>query len=351
VDTAGFLRRLSEATGVSGHEQILGDFVASMFLELGADVRKDRLDNVIARFNGTGSGQRPSVMFAAHMDEVGLMITEIDDKGFLRFTAIGVDPRTLLAQEVVVHGREDVVGVVGTRPPHLSDASQRNKAIPIEDQFIDTGLGVEEVKKLVRVGDTVTPRRRVANLHGKKVAGKALDDRAGVAAMYEAAQRLAGLRHECDVYFVATVMEEVGLRGAMVSTYSIVPDIGIAIDVGFAEYPGQSGAGQDLEYGKGPSVALGANIHPAVHRLLKSTAEDHKIPYQVEPIPSRSGTDAWAMQVTRAGIPTGVLSIPLRYMHTSVEVVDMRDVVETGRLLAHLASRITRETVEGLQHA
>jgi endoglucanase len=243
-----------------------------------------------------------------------------------------------------------LVGVVGTRPPHLRDASDRDKAIPIEQQFIDVGLSEETVRKLVRVGDLAIPRRRVRELADGRLAGKAFDDRAGVAALYEAAVRLSSVRHECDVYLVATVMEEVGLRGAMVSTYSLVPEIGIAIDVGFAEYPGQDRAADDLKYGEGPGVGIGANIHPEIHRLLKTTADEHKIPCQLDPMPSRSGTDAWAMQVTRAGIPTGILSIPVRYMHTSVEVVATRDIVETGRLLAHFASRVSWRTVEGLQY-
>lgn len=348
MQTKEFLKRMVEATGVSGSECPVADLISQVYAEVTDDVRRDVLGNVIALRQGSGEGQRPTIMLAGHMDEIGLMITSIDDKGFLKFTQVGgVDQRTLVAQEVVVHGRRDVSGIIGLKPPHLMSPEDRGKAIPMRDLQIDLGMPVEQVKELVSVGDVVTINRSFMELGDDIVSCKAMDDRAAVAVIYECLLELKKLRHTADVYAVATTQEEVGLRGATVSAYGINPDIGIALDVCHGAMPGVPP--QDTApMGKGPSLAFGANIHPKVFEQLTKIAKEYNIPYTPEPTPAGTGTDLWAMQIVRAGVPTALISIPSRYMHTSVETVSMTDVKLSGRLLAHFIASIDAAFVEGL---
>lgn len=337
MDVASCLKRLSEAKGVSGYEDEVRAIVTEEFGRYADEVRTDRMGNVIALKRGEGEGRR--IMLAAHMDEIGLIITKIE-KGFLRFTSVGgFDDRVLLGQEVVVHSKRDLPGIIGSRPPHVLPEEEREKVIPKDKLFIDVGLLPEEVEELVQVGDLVTIGREFTRLKGEFASGKALDDRAGVASVVACLEGLASVKHLWDVYAVATVQEEVGLRGAITSAYGLAPDVAIAIDVGFGSQPGVSEA-ETIEMGKGPAIAFGPNIHPKLHRALVEVAKELEIPYQVEPVPGRSGTDAWAIQVTREGIPTALLSIPLRYMHTSVETVSNKDVERTGRLLAGFIGRL-----------
>ncbi len=336
-----------EATGVSGYEGSVGKVIHEVFAAQTDQVTTDTLGNVISLKRGEGEN-RAKVMLAAHMDEIGLMVTKIEEKGFLRFISIGgVDQRTLVAQEVRVHGRRDLIGVIGMKPPHLLTPEDADKAIKMEDMVIDLGLTEEEVKAVVAVGDLVTVNRNLIPLSGDFVAAKALDDRAAVAAIYHCLSELCRMRHTADVYAVATVQEEVGSRGALVSAYHVQPDIGIAIDVCHGEMPGVPEQ-YTAPLGKGPSVALGANIHPKVYERLTELAKEHNIPFAIDPIPGPTGTDAWTMQVTRAGIPTGLVSIPLRYMHTSVETLSINDIKLTGRLLAYFVASVDRKFVEGL---
>jgi endoglucanase len=340
------LKDMVETPGISGFEHSIGDVIQKYFDGLADDTKKDRLGNLVIQKKGTGPNPM-KIMLAAHMDEIGLMVKKIDDKGFIQFTNIGgVDQRTLLTQEVMVHGKKDLFGVIGTKPPHILDPGDRAKAIKMEDMLIDVGLSKEEVEKVVRVGDSITAHRKMINLQNGLIAAKALDDRAGVAAMYECLNMLQKLKHQCDVYAVATVQEEVGTRGAIVSTYNILPDIGIAIDVTFGATP-ELPKDETYELGKGPTIGLGANVHPKIYERFVQVAKEHNIPYHVEILPGHSGTDAWAMQVTQSGVATGLLSIPLRYMHTSVETIDINDIKYTGKLLAYFIASLDEEDLEG----
>jgi endoglucanase len=278
-------------------------------------------------------------MLAGHMDEIGLMVTQLDG-GFIRFTQVGgFDVRTLMGQEVTVHGRRDLAGVIGSRPPHVLSAKERSKPVPMEDLFIDVGLHPDELGAYVRVGDLITIRRSLIELQNDLVTGKAFDDRASVTAIAVCLDVLGSLAHEWDVFAVATVQEEVGLRGATTSTYGVAPDIGIAIDVGFGDQPGVS-TDHAIELGKGPALAIGPNYHPALLAEIQAVARDLEIPVQTEVEPRAAGTDASAMQITREGIPTVLFSLPLRSMHTSVETVSVKDIQRTGRLMAHFIASL-----------
>jgi endoglucanase len=348
LETKEFLRRLSEGVGVSGYEHMLLDTVREGLSPYAHRLDTDAMGNCVAVRHGEQEGERVRIMLAAHMDEIGLMVTKIDDKGFLRLAQVGgFDPRTLVGQEVVVHGRRALAGIIGIKPPHIMSDEERKKAPKLEELYVDIGLDATAAKASVRVGDTITLGRKFVELHADIVAGKALDDRAGVACLYECLRRLTKMRHAADVYAVATVQEEVGLKGALTGAYAIRPDVGLAVDVGHAG-PGLPDH-EATSLGKGPAIAMGANIHPKVYELLVSAAKQQGISYQDDVAPGATGTDAWSIQISREGVPTGLLSIPLRYMHTSVETASMRDIVECGRLMAEFCARVDRAFVEGLR--
>ena len=351
MDTAALLKELTEARGPSGYESEVRKIVQRRFGEFSDQVRTDSLGSLIARKSGEGDsarpGPRPSIMLAGHMDEIALMVTQIE-KGFLRVTSIGgFDARVLLAQRVTVHGRRELPGLIVSVPPHFTDPAEREKPIPLEKLFVDVGLPPEEVQNLARVGDLVTLRSRFTQLSGGYAFCKSLDDRAGVASIAICLEELSGRKHLWDVYAVATVQEEVGLKGAMTSAYGIDPTAAIAVDVTFGQQPGLSNA-ESMKMDGGPCIAIGPNVHPKIFDRLVAAAKSLEISHQVEPIPGASGTDAWAIQVCRSGVPTGLLSIPIRSMHTSVETVSLRDIERTGKLMAELIARLDGAFAETL---
>lgn len=333
MDLIPFLRTLSEASGISGYEAGVAGVVREQFTALADEVRADAMGNLIALKRGSGPEPRRRLMLAGHMDEIGLMVTLVEG-AFLRFTEVGgFDVRTLPSQEVVVHGRRPLPGVIGSRPPHVLSAADASRPTPMEDLFIDVGLTADELATVVRVGDPVTLRAACTELKNGRLVGKAFDDRAAVGAIAVCLDLLRQMSHAWDVYAVATVQEEVGLRGACTSTFGIVPDVGIAIDVGFARQPGFDGP-ESIDLDKGPALVIGPNIHPALWRELKAVADLYEIPVQTVAAPGGTGTDANAMQITREGIPTALLGLPERSMHSPAETICVRDVQRTGRLLA-----------------
>lgn len=347
MDKYEFLELLTNGHGISGFEYTLSKVVVDAFTPLCDSVKIDRMGNVIAHKKGSGEGA-VKIMMAAHLDEIGFMVKYIEDNGFIRFTTIGgIDPRTTVGQEVWVHGVKTILGVVGSKPPHLQDAKEQEEAIKLEDMIIDTGYSKEKLLELVSIGDTITIKRDTVKLLNTKVAGKAMDDRAGVAALMETLKMLQGMNHYPDVYMVATVQEEVSMTGAFTSTYQIQPDIGIAVDVGFGTTPELEKA-DTIELGKGPGITIGGNVHPTLMKRMFETGKLHGIPCQKEIAPGPTGTDARAMQITKEGIPALVVSIPLRYMHTSVELLDLEDIHHTARLLAQFTNSVKEGELEGL---
>lgn len=344
-----FLKKLSEASGVSGYEASVRELVREEFSQYADEIQVDTMGSLIALKRGEAKDDLPrrSIMLAGHMDEIGLLVTKLE-KGFLRFTTVGgFDLRVLLAQQVVVHGRRDLPGIIATRPPHVLTREDREQVVPLDKLFIDVGLPEDELSQWVRVGDVITIRRQFTELAGGLVSGKAFDDRAAVACIAHCLQHLTTLKHAWDVYAVATVQEEVGLKGAFTSTFGIAPDIGIAIDVGHGNMLGVSEM-DTVKVGGGPAIGFGPNIHPLMYSRLVETAKSYEIAHQTDPIPGRSGTDAWAMQVTREGIPTALISIPLRYMHTSVETLSLKDLERIGRLLALFIANLEEAFAEEL---
>ncbi len=348
MDTKEFLKRLCNSHSVSGHESKVNEIIESAFSKYSDSINVDKLGNIIILKKGNRNTSNLKIMIAGHMDEIGLMVKSIEENGFIKFTNIGgIDPRTILGQEVIVHGKKDLFGVIVSKPPHLQDESENDKALKMDELYIDLGYDSKEVKNYINVGDVITINREIKELKGDRVTGKSLDDKAGIASMYECIKELSKLDHEADIYFVCTVQEEVGLRGAITSTYSINPDIGIAVDVGFGSTP-ELPKRYTIDMGKGPGITIGGNIHPKLREKLVEVAKEYNIPFQYEVEPGATGTDANAIQLTREGIPALCLSIPLRYMHTSVEVVDMKDIKYTAKLLAFFISSINKDNLEGL---
>jgi endoglucanase len=311
------------------------------------EMREGKLGSLIALKQGTGETPRPKLMLAAHMDEIGLVVTGVE-KGFLRVTRVGgTDRRVLLGLEVVVHGQRDLPGVVATRPPHVLPQEERKKIVPWDQIFVDVGLPAEEVEQLVAVGDLISIRRDMVELKNRRVAGKAMDDRACVAAVTLALEQLSNVSHAWDVFAVATVQEEKGLVGATTASYGVAPDLAVALDVGFGKHPGVSEP-DAFPLNEGPTIGIGPNFHPGLVKRLKEVAESQEIPYQMEPMPGRSGTDAWAIQVTREGVPTALISIPIRYMHQPVETLAVQDVERAGRLVAAFIAGLEADFLEKL---
>ena len=345
VSAKDFLKKLSEAHGVSGYEQAIREMVIAEFKPYADEITVTPMGSVIALKRGAGKGK---VLIEGHMDEIGLMVTEIE-KGFIRFTQVGgFDVRVLLSQEVIVHGKQELRGIIGARPPHVLTAEEREKVIPMSDLWIDVGLPEARVRELVQVGDLITYAREMVELKNNLVAGKSFDDRAAVVCVAEALKSLATMKHAWDVYAVANVQEEVGLKGAMTSTFQINPDVAIAIDVSHADQPNTSEVGT-VPLNSGMAIALGPNIHPIIHDKLTQVAKDSEIPFKVVAEAGATGTDAWVMQVVREGIPTGLIDIPLRYMHTSVETISLTDLERIGRLLALFCASLDDKFVKQLR--
>ena len=344
MEVKEFLIKLCESAHVSGFESEGAGIVCEAFSEYLADVSLDKLGNVTGVKKGRGKGK---LMLAAHMDEIGLMVADIDDKGLVRFTALGgFDARVFPAMEVTIHGREKIYGVIGIKPPHILPPEDAGKVFKAEDLFIDTGYGKERLSGLVGVGDVITINSKAADLKNGFLSAKSMDDSVGVAVLLSTIKYLERYDHDLDVYFVATVQEELGCRGAKTSAYAINPDMAIAIDVGFGKTPDVSDA-KAIEMGMGPGIAIGPAIHPAIYDRLRDAAKGANLKYQIEVLPSRTGTDTDNMQISGNGVATGVISVPLKYMHTPVETVKLDDIDQTGRLLAEFIRSFDGVELEG----
>ncbi len=347
-DLKAHLKTLVEAHAPSGHEAPIRDIIRDVWKPLTDDMEQDKLGSLIGIKRATKPSDPPRrIMLAAHMDEIGMMVRDIVD-GFIYIHRIsGVDNRVMISQPVIVHGRRPLPGVVASVPPHLLPADARKKYPTFNELVIDVGLPAEEVNQLVQLGDLITPDASMIDLMGKRVAGKAMDDRACVAAVTACLNQLQGMSHQWDVYATATVQEETGLYGAATAAYQIQPDVAIALDVTFAPQPGVDGD-DSSEMGGGPSIGIGPNFHPMLADKIKETARTYEIKVQDDHIPGASGTDAWSIQVAREGIPTALLSIPVRNMHSTVETVDLRDIERCGRLMAHFIAGLDADFMSAI---
>ena len=348
IELSSFLKQLMTQSGLSGFETPAHDVIAEAWRPLVDELTTSKVGSLHGLRKGHGPEPRPRLLLSAHMDAIGLMVTGITE-GLLRFTQIGgVDPRILPGQQVTVHGRRDLPAIVVQPLDRLLPVAAREKPVAMEYLFIDTGLPTAEVASLVRVGDLASFAQTPIDLAGDVLAGHSLDNRASVAAVTLCMQELQHMSHAWDVWAVASVQEEVSFAGAYTSPFEIRPDLAIAIDVTFAKGPGVSDyRGHPL--GKGPTLGLGPNVHPAIYQAFNDLAEKLDIPHSMEAMPRHSGTDAFAMQVVAEGIPSMTISIPLRYMHTPVEVVSLKDIARTGHLLAEFIARLETDAIQNIR--
>ena len=320
-------------SGLSGFEAPIREKIATEWRPLVDELSVSSLGSLHGLRHGNADRPRPRLLLSAHMDAIGLMVTGIK-KGFLSFTQIGgVDTRILPGQPVTVHGRQDLPAFVVQPPAQLLPHDSKDHPVKMEYLWIDTGLLEEEVIDQVRVGDRVSFSQPPLELGSDLVAGHSLDNRASVAAVTYCLQELQQRTHAWDVWAVASAQEETVLGGALTSPFQIRPDLAVVIDVTFGKSP-ISNDYKTYSLGKGVTLGWGSNIHPGLYKIFKELAEKLEIPAEMEPMPHHSGTDAMAIQLVSEGIPCMVLGIPLRYMHTPVEVVSLKDIQRTGRLLA-----------------
>jgi len=342
-----FLKSLISAPGLSGHETPVRSLIEAAWETLADELSTSPLGSLHGLKSGSGAEPRQSVLLAAHMDAIGLMVTGVV-QGFLRVTEVGgLDVRVLPGQLVTVHGREDLPGVIVQPPARLLPAEAQNGPVPLKYLLVDTGLQPDRVQALARVGDLVSFSQPPLELRGDTLSGHSLDNRASIAAVTHCLQELQGRSHSWDVWAVATVQEEETMGGARTSSFHLRPQLAIAIDVTWAKGPGTPDY-KTFPLGKGPTLGWGPNIHSGLHKAMKELADRLELPYAVEVMPRHSGTDAFALQITAEGIPTMVVGIPLRYMHTPVEVVSLKDITRTGHLLAEFIAQLGDDFMDQL---
>lgn len=351
MEVLELLKTLVTTPGPSGSEGDIATVIAEIWRPFADEVMVDALGNVIATKFGSGEEPRPRLLLTAHADEIGLLVSEIVEHngyGFLRVVNVGgVDRRQVLAQRVTVHGKRNLTGVIGALPAGALAESKRGKARDYEDLLVDVGLSAETTQKLISIGDFVTFHQPVHQLKGGNVAAKSLDNRASVAALTLALETLQQRTHKWDIFFAATIQEETRLLGGYTVGYSQKPDLAVSFDVSHAKQSGVSDPGA-YALGSGPIFDIGVNVHPAVLQGLRDAASALEMKTNMLTHGRHSGTETGAIQLTRAGVPTALISIPIRYMHTMVETVNLKDIERVGRVTAEFAARLDDEFLPNL---
>ena len=350
TDILPFLKSLLSIPGLSGYETPAANLIEKKWTPLVDEISRSRLGSLHGLKKGSASGAspRPSVLVATHMDAIGLMVTRIVE-GFIYITNIGgVDPRILPGTPVTVHASkrgEELYGVVAMPPANLLPEGKGTGAMTLKFLMVDTGLTAGEVLKRVSIGDLVSFNTEPVEMSGGFVNGHSLDNRASVAALTICLEELRSKSHLWDLWAVCSAQEEETLGGAETSANQLRPTIAVAMDVTFGRGTGVQGW-EGHELGKGPALGIGPSIHPYLFKRFKEVAERTEIPFAMEPMSSHSSTDADALQLSAEGIPSMVLSIPLRYMHTPVEVVALKDIQRAGRLLAEFIASLEADFME-----
>lgn len=331
-----YLEILDKEFGVSGHEKNVRECVKKLFSEYCNEIKEDNLGNVFGIRKGTNPSA-PSLMIEAHMDELGLMVSGITEEGSLKFIPIGgIDAKILPGTEVTVWGKEKLFGVIGFKPPHL--ITDTSKAVKLDELCVDIGYSKENTEKKVSIGDIVTFNTGFTRLDSTMVTSRCLDDRGGLAVILRVLEILKDKTIENDIIAVATVQEEVGLRGARTSVFTAKPSCAIALDVCHATSPGVSEDAYPC--GKGPVITIGPNLHCKMTREIISLAKRDNIDFQLEVCSGNTGTDAWEIQVSGEGIPTALLSVPVRYMHGNFEVADSDDMESAAKIISSFAENL-----------
>jgi len=327
MELKDFLKLIAAEYGPGGYEQRVVELIKKHISEYTDSVEVDKSGSLIAFKKGNG---KEKILLEAHVDEIGLVVSRVVNQDYVRIHMVGgVDFKVLPGQRLKIFGRNGKIyrGVVGMLAPHLQKSSDRGRVIEYDELFVDVSMNAEKPK----VGDMAVFDVIPIELDNGLISSKALDNRSSCAVIFETFKFLAKIKHACDVYALFSVKEETGGIGATVGGYKIEPDIAIILDVTHADV--KDSISPDIKLGKGPALGMGPTVDKEVFNSLKKIAEENKINYQIEPIPSRSYTDADNIQLLKKGIKTALVSIPLRYMHTPVEIVSMNDLKETVRLL------------------
>ncbi len=330
------LEKLCRIPSVSGFEDAMAELILSFIKDKVDRAERDTLGNVVAYKKGFGAHPQ-KLLLDAHMDQIGLMITKIEDNGILRFTAIGgINPLTVYGKKVRIFGKEETQGIIGMKPPHLISGEEK-KPESLDEIFIDAGFSKKsEAQKWITVGDSAVIDYYYDELLGDSYTSSGLDNKAGVLTLLSSAELLLSQRQYHDVCFLFAVQEEVGLRGAKVGGFSISPDVAVVCDTTFAD-PGEKTI--SVKTGKGPVIGKGPNYYPPLVKMLGDIAKREDIPVQEEIEPRPGGTDAYYLQITKRGVYTAGLFIPLRYMHSQVEIIDVKDIYRASKLMTHLAAQ------------
>lgn len=347
TESLTFLKDLISAPGISGYESGVRPLIENAWGPITDKLSVSRLGSLHGFQQGTGSEPRPSILIAAHMDAIGLMVNAIID-GFLRITSIGgIDGRVLPGQMVTVHGRQELPGMIVSTPGRLLPPNAQGVAVPLEYLLVDVGLLPDEVTSLVRVGDPVSFAQPPIETAGETLVGHTLDNRASIGALTDCLKVLHTRPHVWDVWAVATVQEETTTLGAFTSAFQLHPSLAVSIDVTFGSDP-SSPSHLTFPIGKGPTLMWGPVVHPFLYKTINKLAEQLEIPLSIEPAPRYSATDSDAMLVVAEGIPNMVIGIPLRYMHTPVEMVALKDIDRAGRLVAEFIAQLDENFMDKL---
>lgn len=350
-ETKTLLKEMISVAGLSGHEGPLRAILQRAWQPLTDDIQTSRLGSLHARKRGSGQSPRPSVAIVTHMDAIGLLVKQVDEAGLLHLDEIGgLDARVLPGQLVTVHTQTgELPGMIVLPAAHTLPEEDASGAPLLKNLRVDTGLRPAAARRAVRVGDLISFATEPLEMDGDLLAGHSLDNRACVAVTHETLRLLQSRLHTWDVLAIATVQEEETMFGALTSGYELRPTLAVVIDVTFAKSPGAP-AHKTYDLNKGPTLDWGPNTHPKFHAELQKLAKRLEIPVQ-EAVYARghSGTDAYFMQVAAEGIPTAILSIPLRYMHTPVELIQFKDIERAARLLAEFISGLDETFIDKLR--
>lgn len=340
------LKELISISGLSGFETPVAKLIEEKWRPLTDELNLSVLGSLHGLKRGSGQEPRHSLMIATHMDAIGLIVSSLAGE-FLHISNIGgIDIRVLPGQAVTVHTeRGDLAGIIVQPPAHLLPDDESEGAIALKHLLVDVGLPARQVAQKVKVGDTISFASEATEISGDALAGHSLDNRASVAALTLCLEALQSREHTWDVQAVATVQEELGGQGAKTSTFQLRPDLAIAVDVTFAKGPG-AGGWETFELGSGPTIGWGAVIHPFLHNRFKELAEKLEMPYSTEIMPASSGTDGDLTQLTAEGVPTVVISIPVRYMHTPVEMIATKDIQRAARLLTEFITMLDEDFLD-----
>lgn len=353
-ETLTMLKDLTDAKGISGNEKEAREVMQKYISPYADEVYTDNLGSLIAKKTGDENG--PSIMVAGHLDEIGFMVTRIDEKGFVYFQTIGGWwNQVMLAQRVTIMGTKgDVTGVIGSKPPHILSAEARKKPVDIKDMFIDIGASSkEEAKEFgVKPGDSIVPYFEFTQMNNEKLLmAKAWDNRIGCAIAIEVLKQLKDTDHPNVVYGVGTVQEEVGLRGAKTAAHTIKPDIGFGVDVGIAgDMPGVSDKDADSKLGEGPQIVLyDASMisHKGVRDLVLATADENNIPYQYTSI-AAGGTDSGSIHLTANGVPSLSITVATRYIHSHAAILHRDDFENAVKILVETIKKLDADTVKDI---